>query len=197
MKTVFEMLFGAIQPFAEQELAETDEDFIRRFVVAIAKIDKDTWDSLQKESTDWYNNTARCINNKRPVENWPKCPGFVSIHEQEAGVIGEPTTQQFQPAPAKSKRVAPKYSKYAGAVKEARKILMMHPEWSARTIHKYLDATGFSGIKFDLISIICSECRTMILLARELGFWRDISIYDKTIPPDPTEVEQANAESGS
>jgi hypothetical protein len=197
MKSIYDTLFDAvkIQGFKEQSLIQTDEEYIKSFARAIAALPNDVWNLLPQECHIWYQNTARCINGKRPFENWPKCEGFVSIHIAvplaETGVVGEPQPATSTPlAPEKKRRLAPKDSKYVGSIKEIRKIIMVHPEWTARTVHKFMEGAGFAGIKFDIVSIVASETRAMMLLAKELGFWREISIYDKTIPPDPTEVEE-------
>lgn len=215
MKTPFQILFDAVQPFPSQTGAQSDEQYIKAFAVAISKIPDEPWSLLPLAATDWYSNTARCINAKKPFSEWPPCPGFVSVHPKvkpprhaveipgikeeeelpEEGVIDVPKSEPFPKAPEPKKRIAPKNSKFSGAIREIRRIVMIHPEWSARTIHKYLDAAEFAGIKFDMVSVVCSETRAMILIAKDLGFWRDISIYDKDY--DKTKETKKEAKQGA
>jgi hypothetical protein len=183
MKTIFQSFFECVrlQGFKVQDQSQTDEEYIRAFCWAIAKIPADMYNLLPSAAHTWYSNTARYINNKREYETWPKCEGFVSIHPA-------PPPPRLFPPPQKKKRVGPKYSKFKGVIQEIQKMVMLHPDWPARTIHKYLDAAGFSGLSFDVVSVTCSEVRAMMYLAQELGFWRPVSIYEKEIPLDPTEV---------
>lgn len=171
------------QGFGKQREDQTDEQYIYEFCAAIAVIPEDVWALLPMAAHEWYSNTAARINIKEEYETWPKCEGFVSIHPPV--VIIQPTI-----GGKRGKRVAPKDSKYVGVTREARKITMLHPDWTSRVIHKYLDASGYSGVKYELISVICSECRAFILLAKDLGMWRKVSMYEKKIPKDPTEEEK-------
>jgi hypothetical protein len=180
--TLYEELFKIVEShgFQPQLEGQTDEQYLMSLLIAVGSIPEDEWDVLCKErklskaAIDWYNTTAELVNNKVPFVQWPKLDGFKG------------------PAPFIPKKVAAD-TKKRRVVKTIRSMLMMRPEMMSREVWKYLDATSFPGIKFDMVSVICSETRSFILLAKELGFWREKSKYEGEAPL--TEEEQKLLES--
>src|ERR1700752_1779471 len=123
MKTVFETFYEIVSipkgdnpGFKEQDKSQTDEEYIRAFAVAISQIPDDVWNLLPSKATEWYDNTARCINNVRPFANWPRWEGFVRLHYNEIPeqheVIADPQpvlpVYEMPPPEIKPRRVAAK-----------------------------------------------------------------------------------------
>lgn len=172
--TIFQDLFKAAESkgLTPQEESESDQQFITRLLFCIAKLSDEELSKLRPESVKWYNDTAHAFNDKLPFDQWPICEGF---NESKVTPIIKKQEQQ-------------KEDKRKKTVRTVRSMIMMDPNMSARQIHKFLDASSHPGIKFDVVSVICSETRSFIMLAKELGLWRDKSIYEGE-PPLPEEVQ--------
>lgn len=179
--TIFQDLFKVAESkgLTPQEENQSDQQFITLLLFCIAKLSNEELARLKPESVKWYNDTAQAFNNKLPFEQWPICEGF---SESKTTPIIKHQEKQVEDKKKKT-------------VRTVRSMIMMDPNMSARQIHKYLDASSHPGIKFDVVSVICSETRSFIMLAKELGLWRDKSIYEgeEPLPQEvqpPVEVKQ-------
>lgn len=147
---------ASTQGYQLQLASHTDEAYLRGLAIAIAKVDQHVFDELSKDAQAWYQVMVEKI--KLPFDQWPKLPGFKD----------EPL-RTVQKTPV---------LRHSGIVSKIRQIVMMDPDLGARQVQKLLDATSIPGIKFEVVSVVVSETKSFIILARELGFWRDKSIYE-------------------
>lgn len=138
-----------------QKANQSDEEYIKGLAFAIASVEQSTFDSMSRDAQRWYQDMSQKI--KQPFDQWPKLPGFKDV-------------AYSPPVRLATKRM--------GAVREIRKIIMMDYQLGARQVQKLIDATSYPGIKFETVSVIVSETKSFIMLAKELGFWRDKSIYE-------------------
>lgn len=184
MSTIFEDLFKVAekQGLQPQIEGQTDEQFVTALLFAIAKLPSNELALLKPDSLQWYNDIAQnYFNKKLPFDQWPIPEGF----------------NEFKTGPVKKYQQKQQEDKRKKTVRTVRAMVMMDPNMSARQIHKYLDASSHPGIKFDVVSVICSETRSFIMLAKELGYWREKSIYEGEPPLQETPTIQAPDEGSS
>lgn len=157
---------------------QTDEAWIKGLAFAIAAIDDSIWKSLSPAAQEWYQEMSKKV--KLPFDQWPTLEGF-------KGREKEPDKPKGARAPA---------------VERIRQLVMMRPMISAREVHKLVEATVGPGIKFETVSVIVSETKSLIKTAQHLGFWRDQSIYEgqkkltveeaaKQFPVEGTSIESS------
>jgi hypothetical protein len=158
MTTIFLELVKAASTvgYQLQTADQTDEQYIKGLAYAIGSIEPTVFDTLSKDAQRWYQQIYEV--QKQPFEKWPKIPGF-----KDDGTRGLQRPQQM-----KSSRI----------IRKIREIVMMDPELSARQVQKLLDATAVPGIKFETVSVVVSETKSFIMVARDLGFWRMKSVYE-------------------
>lgn len=163
--TLYQELLDAVQSqnFQPQSDSQTDEEYIISLLLALASIPEGDWrdlsrkGKLSKAAIDWYNTTAQLVNDKKPYQEWPHLQGF-----KEEIVVPEKAIID-----SGKKKV----------VRTVRAMLMSKPELSSRAVWKFLNESSFPGISFNMVSVICSETRSFIMLAQELGYWKESADY--------------------
>jgi hypothetical protein len=166
--TLYEELMAALT-VGPQKQDQSDDAYITEIVLGVASLPQTNFDMLSKKAQNWYNS---CAENQYDITKWPHLEGFKDPVKQE-----KPKT-----APSKPKS-APANAERQHRVRKVREVVMMRPDIGSRQIQKYLDATSCPNISFQVVSVIASETRSFINLARELGLWRDKSVFETGEPP--------------
>lgn len=168
MTTFVELVKAAASVGYKLQTTQTDEEYIKGLAYAIASVDQTVFDALSRDAQNWYQLMTQKI--KEPFDQWPKLPGFKDTP---------------------LKHVIKNKSERAGTVQKIREVVMMDPMLGARQVHKLIEATSSPGMKFETVSVIVSETKSFIVLARDLGFWRDKSIYEGQ---EKLSVEEASSQ---
>lgn len=182
-ETVYDELVEAAKTrpdYQPQQENQSDENYLIHLLLCVGATPDNVFIRLSKEALDWYNTVGKMINNKVPSSQWPHCPGFK-----------DPTPDPLPKVTSISKRPKDKKSQLVATV---RAMLMMKPELSAREVWQHLTKTDFPNANFSVVSVICSETRSFIHLAKEYGFWRDKSIFEDTPQGESTVVEAPTPE---
>ena len=119
--TIFEALSKATGVTSPND-DEGTQDFLKRLIKAVNKLDEDEFDKLPEDAQDWFNDAARAMTNEKPIQ---KLPGFEGDTEPEA------EAEDKTPAPRASKKPAKeavKEMKKTDAKKPAAKDAKTEPE---------------------------------------------------------------------
>lgn len=193
-QTIYNTLFTAAQSagLTERTPEESDQEHLQRLVEAVNNITEEAWRELPQSCQTWQIRAVKSINAMNVA---PECPGFVYTSKPNAEPAPAKTTLRFDSSkpnkantpkaakPISVPKVVDKKKRSTGISAELRKLVILHPDWSARDLYNYLKDNGFPNAKLETIAVDGGNIRRTIELAREMGFWNEKN-YEATKEPE-------------
>jgi hypothetical protein len=163
--TIYEELLKVAQGAGEFKPQQPDEDdpkYLKRLIHTVATVNDDVFYGMTNGTQKWFNKAAGAVNKKIPFD-W-NCPGFKLVNPLPPST-GVKTTGRLA-----VRRRGP------GIIEAVRRQVILHPDWTSRQVHQYLQSNGFPDAKVETVIVNASDAHNMISIIKELGYWRDEEI---------------------
>lgn len=184
--SLFEELFEAAKSVGMRPYKATDirDEYLTDLAKAIYSLPETKWVALSLSAKQWYNDFSKARNtiSDNPL---PSPQGFlgeakqIEADDQTKSITNPPSTteiiKQVELARTQSSvpNVANKPKEKSGVLDAMRKVVLLHPDWSARKVYLYLKDNGWPNVNLNTMAVEVGNTKRVIDCARSLGLMKD------------------------